>query len=467
MAGHQRPDFGGAESGGEVKQLFKLTHDELMAVMAAFEKRSGVEPLWRGICKRVGCSYETVEDAKSGDPHDFLAEPVSAVAAVAISEDVRKGATSASNALADSLCPGRHLAQKGLPEPERSEDAQMGTRIHNALAKESGVLSALSLAERDMFDSCRDIEHKIVAQFFGGEPETAKGYRVFRHERLWLPNSGKPGFFAHSGEPDAVFRMGTKALVADYKVLTGDVADASSNQQLRDLAVLVAGAYPPLDQVATVIIQPLVTHSPEVCLYTLDDLTRAYGEMVGRVKASNDPKSPRVAGEVQCKFCKAKTKCPEFNRWQGSLIPVAVIPDDLGMKDDLFSVAMANWTPDQRALVAGILPIATKRLDEIAQFLKGLLKADDSSIPGWQLKAGNTRETITDPQGVFDRFAALGGKLPQFFPCVKIEKGKLAEAMAEVTGAKGQKLKSAMGALLEGFTESKQNQPSLERVGEK
>lgn len=308
-----------------------------------------------------------------------------------------------------------------------------------------------------MFDSCREIEKKVVGAFFGDSP---LDYRVFRHERLWLPNSGKPGFIAHSGEPDVVFRAGTKALVADYKVLTGDVADASSNMQLRDLAVLVAGSYAPLDQVATVIIQPLVTHSPEVALYTLPDLERAFAELVARVKASNDPKSPRVAGEVQCKFCRARSTCPEFNRWQGSILPVVVEPVQQAL---LFTVAMTNWNPEQRALAASILPIATKRLEEIKEFLKSLLAADPGAIPGYGLKDGATRTTIVDAQACFDRFATLGGKLPDFLKTITVQKGKLEEAVNEVCDIKGKALKSKMAELLEGITETKQNEPSLAR----
>ena len=45
----------------------------------------------------------------------------------------RRGATSASNAHADALCPGRHLAQRGLAEPAERADAAHGRSIHEAL----------------------------------------------------------------------------------------------------------------------------------------------------------------------------------------------------------------------------------------------------------------------------------------------------------------------------------------------
>ncbi len=461
MGEHQREHSRCKERWCEVKQKYQLTGSEL-AALHSVGALAGAETIWRDVCKRVGCVYETLEDAKTGDARDFLAEPIAAV----VNEDVRKGCTSASNALADTLCAGRHLAQAGIPEPPSSEDASTGQRIHAALA-ESGnrqLMESLSVSERDMFDSCRDIEKKLVLQFFG---DANQEYRVFRHERLWLPNSGQPGFIAHSGEPDVVFRAGTKALVIDYKVLTGDVADAPSNMQLRDLAVLVAGTYAPLDQVATAIVQPLVTHSPEMCLYTLDDLSRAFTELVARVRASNDPKSPRVAGAKQCQFCKAKVGCAEYNRWAGSMLPVADVDGRQLAAEGLFSVAMANWSPEQRALAASILPIAGKRLEEIKEYLKSLLAVDPSAIPGWGLKEGNNQTSIANPQQCFDRFAALGGSLPDFLGCIKVQKGKLEEAVAGATQTKGKSLKVVMTTLLDGITETKQNEPSLAKVGDK
>lgn len=437
-----------------MKQKFKLTHDELLAIMAAFEQKANPEPLWQGVCLRLGVAYSSVEDAKSGDPHDFLAEPV---AAAPENPKDRGQWTSASNAQADTLCPGRHQAQLSIPETPRGEDALMGSRIHAALAVDGETLAKLTLEERESFDACREVEKKLVAQYLGDV-----AYKVQRHERFWArwPNAGRD--FAHSGEADVVFRFGTKALILDYKVLAGDVAESPKNMQLRDLAVLVKANTLLLEEIAVAIVQPLVTHSPELCVYTNADLERALTEMMARVERSNDPKSPRVAGEVQCKFCRAKKVCVEFSRWAGSTLPVVIEP----VKQVLvFQVAMDLWSPEERALAASIIPLATKRLDEIKEHLKGLLTADPSSIPGWQLKPGAVRETITDAQQCFDRFATEGGHLPEFFPCIKVEKGKLKEALAKVTNSKGKALKVKLDALLEGITESNQNSPSLERMG--
>jgi hypothetical protein len=370
--------------------------------------------------------------------------------------DPRKGWTSASNATADQLCPGRHLASKNIPEPPRSADADAGTRIHDAIAK--GSAEGLSLEEAEMFDACREIESKKATELFGADLPKAK---VWRHERYWVRYMVNGVELQHSGEADCVYRYGPKALVIDYKTGQGQVAESPSNQQLRDIATMAWGHFVTLDGLAVVIVQPLVTHQPEVCLYEQDAIERAAAEMIARVVASNDPKSPRVAGDVQCKWCKAKSRCVEYQKFSGGMVPTVVEPV---VQEGLFTVAMANWSPEQRAIAASIIGPAGARLEEIKQFLKDGLAKDPAFIPGWALSPGAKKETIIDPQACFDRFSAIGGKLEDFMKTVSVGKSRLREAVNVVTGAKGRALDSAIKTLTEGLVEQKQNSPSLERV---
>lgn len=367
--------------------------------------------------------------------------------------DVRQGWTSASNAAADMLCPGRHLAQKGLPD-DHSPDAEHGRIIHKALfdSSETKNLTALSVEQRDIFDSCREIEKKIVQQYFGANHGPM---RVWREQRYWARIPAVDGqldnLFSHSGAADVVFVADQKALICDYKTLAGDVQESARNQQLRDLAVMIARHHLS-NEAATAIIQPLVTHSPELCIYVKEDIDRAEKDMIQRVRFSNNPNSPRSAGEVQCKFCKAKHKCAEYNRFAGALVPKML---------DVLEVPVADWTPEQRAVAAMRLPAAFKWLEGVEAHLKELLAKDADSVPGFALKPGNTRETIKDPQQVFERFAALGGELGQYMPCVTVGKTKLKEAVNAVTKEKGKALDATIKKLLDGLVESKQNAPSL------
>lgn len=366
--------------------------------------------------------------------------------------------TSASNAAADAACAGRHVAQGGIPET-RSADADAGKAVHEALR--TGDASKLTLDQTEVFDACKAIEQKLVLAVFGDKATIVS----FREQRYWCRiqvNAGNVGVGAmleHSGQADVVYRSGSKALIIDYKALLGDIEDSPKNLQLRDLACLVKGQYVVVDQVATAIVQPLVTHSPEVCLYDVDDLKRAESEMFARVAASNAPDAKRLAGERQCKFCLAKGRCAEYSAWAGAMIPTGTV--EPVVKELIFQTAMESWTPSQRAIAASLLAPAAKALDEIKEYLKDGLSKDATFVPGYSLSAGTKRETIKDPQACFDRFAALGGQLPQFMGTVSVGKTKLKEAVNEVTSLKGKALDGALSKLMDGISEVSTTSGSL------
>jgi hypothetical protein len=347
-----------------------------------------------------------------------------------------------------------------LPDEPKGEWAATGTRIHEALATEKSPVT-LTLEERETFDACREVEAKVVSQFFGnGKVDYyPTNCSVKRHERYWMkftdPKTMK--VMEHSGEADVVFRSGTKALILDYKVLNGDVAESPKNMQLRDLACLVYGNVPLLDSIGVAIVQPLVTRSPEICGYSPADLNRANVDMCERVIASNTPGAVLTPGEVQCKYCKARKVCAPHAQWVGSLIPA--ISDQPG----ILSTPMALWTPEQRAKAADLVGPVERKLGEIWDFLKAGQTADPNFIPGWKMQPGNIQQVVKDDaiQTLFDRFTAVGGTLPNFFKCLKVVKGKFNEQTADATSAKGKALKAAVETLLDGLTEEKQNSPSL------
>jgi len=375
-------------------------------------------------------------------------------------DPIRHGWTSASNAEADAACPGRHLASRGLPETQ-SEDASFGALIHECLA-DSGIrtkMEKMTLEQHEIFDACRNIEGKLRDQYFGaGAGDNKNKMRVFRERRFWLKLTSRDGkgLFEHSGQADVVFQHGTRLLVLDFKCLAADKTDSPKNGQLRDLAVLAAGEIPETQEVAVAIVQPLVTHSPELCLYGPDDLKRAALELYGRIVKSNDPKSPRVAGVIQCAYCLAKPNCREYQAWASQMVPAP---------RSILDVPVAQWTGEQCAIFLDHASVAQRWLDDCKDAVKARVEADPAAVPGWTLKPGAIKETITDPQACFDRFAALGGGIAQFMSTVSVGKSKLKEAIHAVTAAKGQQLDKAVKALTEGITEQKQNAPSLVKIG--
>ena len=366
----------------------------------------------------------------------------------------RKGQTSASNAAADFACPGRHLAGRGLPDLP-NEYQEIGSKVHAALADSGTQLMALTFEERQTFDACRDLERKLHDQFFGPNPDPQKNpTRVFREQRYWARWSDNDLKYEHSGQPDVIFRQGTKALICEYKTLAGDVPESPRNMQLRDQAVLARGHFVTLTEIAVAVIQPMVTHSPEICLYDLPSLEKATADMFARVMRSNDHKSPRLAGVDQCKFCRARLSCPQYQTWATGLLPALRTLD----------VPMAQWTPEQRGLAASALPAAQKYLDELKDWIKAGIKADPAFCPGWGLDEGKRREAINDPQKCFERFTGLGGTLDQFMAAITIKKTALKEAVQEVTQTKGKALDTTFRQLTDGIVTVTQTEPSLVKI---
>lgn len=369
--------------------------------------------------------------------------------------DVRAGWTSASNASADAACPGRHLAQKGILEPESSKDAAHGDAIHAALCSRNP--DGLTVAQRDTYDACCEIESKLYQKLFGSVDTEDR--QTVRETRWWLDTPS--GWFRHSGQLDVVHRVGNEALVCDYKTLPGEVASSPTNEQLRDHAVLVRYNMPGVVKVHVAIIQPMVTRNPLPCTYGPAELEVARDLLYARVIASNNVNSKRVPGEVQCKHCLAAKagKCVEWQKWAGQITPPALLT--------VLEVPMANWTPEQRSFAQTCVKQARKLCDDIEEFNKqGIAAHGESFCPGWFLRPGAVHETITDPETVFERFIGIGGDPKAFMRCVKIAKGGLKEQVAAVSGAKGMALNAALATMVKGCVKESQNKPSLKRKGD-
>ena len=374
------------------------------------------------------------------------------------STDERHGATSASNAEFDLLCPGRHQAQLGLPESPPSEDAESGRKIHDALAFYTlGDPAGLTLDERDTYDRCQEIEARKVVEFFGPDvskvgvwPENPK---VPEASRVWVKIP--PNMVEHSCRPDCFHRLLERALIVEYKTGRNEVTGSPRNLQLRDEEVLIRGNFLITGDIGVVVVQPWITMNPEICVYTPEDSERARTEMFARVIASNDPKSPRVPGEVQCQFCRAKMSCQEYQRWAGSMVPGMV---------SLVDVPVSAWTPVQRAMFLEGQKIAARWLKECDMTLKAMEKQSPGSIPGWTIGKGAKVRSVNNPQRAFDRFGALGGNLEQFMACVDLGITALKQALATATGLRGKKLEAEIDKILDGICDINERAGSWEKV---
>lgn len=302
--------------------------------------------------------------------------------------DERASLPSASSAGRYALCPGSFLLEQQVKEPEvSSSDATAGNRIHAWLAGEP--LQTLSDDERELALDCIRQRKELAQTVFGHEQlHTHIEVRYWSFDELFRRS--------WSGKPDVVFFKQNKALIIDYKTGRGEVEDAVGNLQLRSLAVLLAEYDPEVKEITVAIVQPYAG-KPSVCTYSGEDLDQAkvqIHELMARVKRPGQPRNP---SQPACKYCKAKPICPEAQAVVETM--PAMIQKESG------EIIMS---PEQIAAFLDKIPLAEAVIESVRGKARRILEAG-GSIPGWKLKPGTVRETITKPDIVFGRFVQAGG----------------------------------------------------------
>lgn len=362
--------------------------------------------------------------------------------------DERERLPSASSMERLALCPGSFLLEVEHGEKSTSDDAALGNRIHDWLAWKRAPLLP---EEQELADLCNWQTSELFTEWCNSHPGAVNTETV-REERLWARDadgldrtwSGKPDFVAVIECDDGKRR----ALVVDYKTGRGDVTQAAGNMQLRALAVLVAEEFS-AQEVRVAIVQPLVGR-PTVCDYDDIALAVAKVEIDSVVKRAMTPGQERKPSPAACKYCSAKAACPE-----GRNLALAMA-QPLAREGGVILM-----TPEEMAGFLHAARAAEAIIESVRDKARRMLEADEKAIPGWRLKPGVARESITDPQKVFDRVAALGATGTQFLAAVTVAKGKLEGIVRELTGDKGKALKARLDDILDGATETKHAAPSL------
>lgn len=354
----------------------------------------------------------------------------------------RQGKPSASSMERYQLCPGSYAAEQGQPE-QTSEDAESGNRIHAVLAGEA-VAPPLTDDEIRTMEACWSQAKTLLDAIVPHRDQ------MHLERRYW-------GLNQWSGKPDvvAIDTLQAHALVLDYKTGRSEVASAEGNMQLRALAVLVAVEHQ-LHNVTVAIVQPLAGKA-SVCVYNAEDLRHADIEIMRIIIATHQPNAPRRPSAKACKYCKAKAVCPEA-REASVALPLANVLDGTTA-----SAIAATLTGETLAEFLHRAEFATKVIEACRDEAKRRLE-EGEVVPGWTLKLGSVRETITDPAKLFGRFVAAGGTQEAFMPCVSVTKTKLKDAVKAVTGAKGKALDAQIETMLDGCTEVKASAPSLAKL---
>jgi hypothetical protein len=374
--------------------------------------------------------------------------------------DPRKNRPSASAFARYIACPGAFDLEQQAPEEPPDADSQSGTRVHDYLGQlllgcdiekiaEAGMMG-LSLDECDMVIRCE----KARVRFFEMVAMHYLPVRVDRERRLWAlrPEDLSP---LYSGQPDGVALWGEDlAAVWDFKTGRVPVPPAEINWQLRSLAALAAENYQVTERLVVAIIQPWVSPGLTVAEYSAKDIREAQDACEEVAVRALTPGQPRIPGEDQCRFCRAKAYCPEAAEFlrQRSQVTIADGPN--------------GEVVDGRQLskLLDALPLV-RRLDKaIVARAKAMLAEHPDSVPGYRLKPGIPREKIVDVGGVWKRAAVLGIDGETFAKACSLTKKNATAMVRAATAEKGKALNNRVAALIVDCVDKKLTSPKLERL---
>jgi hypothetical protein len=255
-------------------------------------------------------------------------------------------------------CPGSvALVQKMPPKPS-SEHADRGTLLHDAIAfiLEDQSVDVIGrtyegqVLTQDLYD-----EKIMVALALLDEVDPNKEMLYEVETRVGFGDL-LPNVF---GSTDLVGRIGSRAIVLDWKFGDGVVVDAVENPQLMFYAAAsmrtpeAAWAFEGATEIECVIVQP-----PMIRRWTTtpERIAKFEQELVQAVKAAQQPDAALKSGD-HCRWCAAKPVCPLMTGAVDRALQVQLKEIDAATLGQYLAKAdvLEGWITDLRALAFQLL----------------------------------------------------------------------------------------------------------------
>jgi len=311
-------------------------------------------------------------------------------------------------------CPGSVALEAGYPD-HTSSYAQYGSDAHHlaAFCLENNAAPLSYIGEELNY-----LDHGEL-RFFTVDKEMADGVQqyvdfcrdlgmgadvVFVEAPVPLEHvtgeegaKGTADFVCVTQQADGVLTVS----VCDLKFGKGVKVSAYENPQLilyalgavEELDYLLDGATVEVD---VFIHQPRLDTVSEFHL-TLDEL-REWGEhFTEAAERTRDPDAPRVPGEVQCRFCKARHDCPDLRRHV-----LEATEQDIELLEDLGDVL-----PKLKMIRDWCASVEARAIER--------LEAGDE-VPGWKLVEGRSSRAWPDQDTVVKAAKSAKLKLDEYMP---------------------------------------------------
>ena len=216
---------------------------------------------------------------------------------------------------------------------------------------------------------------EVLTQVFGDFRRHYRAGRLLVEQRLDLSSLLGPDQF---GTADVVFRHGSVLVVLDYKFGRIEV-DPVENTQLQIYALGALAAQPDPENISTVVMyifQPKVTNDLKRWEISKDDLVSRRQRFVEAAAAAMADDPPRIPGETQCFYCRAKAGCYEHHKWVFENLSFQNLDED-AIKDTPVETLLQIW--GRKRAVNQYLNAVEEHLTQLAR---------DGKLPGYTVAPG-------------------------------------------------------------------------------
>ncbi len=369
--------------------------------------------------------------------------------------------TSASNLRRRLLCPGSANLEAGLPD-EDSEQSREGVLMHDYKAHPEYDRSVLKPNQRDLLERDDSLE-KVIGERLEKE---LNGPPVIEAERERTFDNGMI-----SGTADLVTHFPTEdsaAWINDTKFGYKIVERAELNLQLRAYAVLVYDAEEKRPKrIFVSITQPRLSYEERITLaqYVEDQIEESRLQIAGILEASSKKDAKLVAGDEQCRYCKAKLICPAFQK------TLAVPVTSLKVNQELSKTAREAY------LAQRLTEVSDNDLEKLmtAVSLAGMVKPfawdearkriENGTLTNFKLSKPSEKRDIVDPQRAIALLEMAGVATREaILSFCSVPLGKLEEAYRTAhPGLTWQECKDKINKVLQSVIEKQEIAPKIIR----
>jgi hypothetical protein len=257
-------------------------------------------------------------------------------------------------------CPGSVALVNKMPKQPSSEHADRGTMLHDVISEILGkdlpwdqfigTVYEGQVLTQELFDEKIVVALELLDQV---DPDKRMEYEV--ETRVGFGDL-LPDVF---GSTDLVGRIGSRAIVLDWKFGDGVVVDAVENPQLMFYAAAsmrteeAKWAFEGATEVECIIVQPPMIKR---WVTTKERIKQFEQELVQAVKAAQQPDAKLAVGD-HCRWCAGKPICPKMTGAVDRALQVQLKEIDVDMLGRYLKNAdlLEDWIKDLRGLALQLL----------------------------------------------------------------------------------------------------------------